>query len=109
LSSKEIGPEGEVTVALDVTNTGKRQGDEVVQLYINDEISSVTRPVKELKGFEKVKLEPGETKKVQFKLTPEHLSLLDESLNRIVEPGKFSVMVGSSSENIRLKGEFEVK
>ncbi len=109
LSSKEIGPEGEVTITLDVTNTGKRQGDEVVQLYINDVISSVTRPAIELKGFEKVKLDPGQTKKVQFKLTTEHLSFLDQSLNRIVEPGKFSVMVGSSSGNIRLKGEFEVK
>ena len=109
ISPDEIEPEGDIRIGLNVTNTGKLRGAEVVQLYINDAISSVTRPVKELKGFEKVFLEPGETKKVEFLLTPGHLSFLDKDLNRIVEPGKFSVMVGSSSEKIRLKGEFIVK
>lgn len=103
------GPEGEFHISLDVTNTGGRSGAEVVQLYINDVIGSVTRPVKELKGFEKVILNPGEKKSVSFTLTPDQLSFIDQNLNRIVEPGTFAVMVGSSSNDIRLKGEFEVK
>jgi beta-glucosidase len=103
------GPEGEFHVSLDVTNTGKRSGAEVVQLYIRDVISSVTRPVKELKGFKKVRLEPGENKKVEFIVGPEQLSFLDRNLNKVVEPGAFEVMVGSSSENIRLRGELKVK
>lgn len=105
----ESGPEGEFHVSLDVTNTGKRNGAEVVQLYIRDVISSVTRPVKELKGFEKVRLNPGEKQRVEFIIKPEHLSFLDRNLERVVEPGIFEVMVGSSSENIRLKGEITVK
>jgi beta-glucosidase len=103
------GPDGEFHISLDVTNTGTRSGAEVVQLYINDVIGSVTRPVKELKGFEKVMLNPGEKKNVTFTITSEQLSFLDQNLNRIVEPGTFAVMVGSSSNDIRLKGEFEVK
>ena len=109
LSSNEIGESGDVLVSMDIKNSGNRFGADVVQLYIKDFVSSVTRPVKELKGFEKVFLKPGESKKVEFLLTPEHLSLLDKDLNRIVEPGKFMVMVGSSSENIKLQGEFEVR
>ncbi|MCE5345168.1 MAG: glycoside hydrolase family 3 C-terminal domain-containing protein [Bacteroidales bacterium] len=109
LTPMQIGSEGEVHISLDVTNTGKRAGSEVVQLYINDVISSVTTPVKELRGFEKVTLNPGEKKRVEFTLTPDHLSLLDQNLKKIVEPGIFKVMVGSSSKDIRLNGEFEVK
>jgi beta-glucosidase len=109
ITPKEIGSAGEVFVSVDVKNTGKREGAEVVQLYINDEISSMSRPVKELKGFEKINLAAGEKKTVRFKLTPEHLSFLDRHLEPIVEPGMFKVMVGSSSKDIRLKGEFEVK
>jgi beta-glucosidase len=109
ITPQQIGSEGDVHISLDVTNTGDRAGSEVVQLYINDVISSVTTPVKELKGFEKVTLNPGEKGRVEFMLTPEHLSLLDQNLKRIVEPGMFEVMVGSSSKDIRLKGEFEVK
>lgn len=109
IAPKENGPQGDVLISLDVTNTGNRQGAEVVQLYINDIISSVNTPVKELQGFDKIMLNPGEKKKVEFTLKPEQLSFLDQNLKWVVEPGKFSVMVGSSSENIRLKGEFEVK
>jgi beta-glucosidase len=108
ITPERIEKNGDVHVSLSVTNTGKRAGSEVVQLYIKDVLSSVTRPAKELKGFEKIELEPSETKKVEFVLTPEQLSFIDKDLHRIVEPGKFLVMVGSSSENIRLKGEFEV-
>ena len=109
ISPEEIGPAGEVYVSVDVRNSGERDGKEVVQLYINDVISSMSTPVKELKGFEKLSLAPGEKKTVRFKLTPEHLSFLDRHLEPVVEPGMFDVMVGSSSEKIRLKGEFEVK
>jgi beta-glucosidase len=105
----EIGPAGEVYVSVDVKNTGKRDGDEVVQLYIDDVISSMSTPIKELEGFEKLRLAAGEKKTVRLKLTPEHLSFLDKNLEPVVEPGIFEVMVGSSSKDIRLKGEFEVK
>src|SRR4029078_5724734 len=80
-----------------VTNTGTRAGDEVVQLYIRDQVSSVTRPVKELRGFERVTLTPGESKRVPFTLGPDELSLIDRKMQRIVEPGRFDVMVGTSS------------
>jgi beta-glucosidase-like glycosyl hydrolase/peptidoglycan/xylan/chitin deacetylase (PgdA/CDA1 family) len=109
ITPEKIGPAGEVYVSVDVKNTGKRDGKEVVQLYINDVISSMSTPVKELKGFEKVSLTVGEKKTVKFKLTTEHLSFLDRNLETVVEPGTFDVMVGSSSGDIRLKGEFEVK
>lgn len=109
ITPKETGPSGEVFVSADVKNTGKRDGNEVVQLYIDDVISSMSRPVKELKGFEKLSLAAGETKTVRFKLTPGQLSFLDRNLEPVVEPGTFRMMVGSSSEDIRLKGEFEVK
>jgi beta-glucosidase len=109
ITPEKTGPAGEVYVSVDVKNTGKREGKEVVQLYINDVISSMSTPVRELKGFEKISLKPGEEKTVKFKLTPEQLSFLDRHLEPIVEPGIFEVMVGSSCEDIRLKGEFEVK
>jgi beta-glucosidase len=106
---KETSNKGEVEINVDVKNTGAVKGEEVVQLYINDIISSTSRPVKELKGYEKVSLDPGETKTINLKLTPEELSLLDRDMNVVVEPGIFEIMVGSSSADIRLKGEFEVK
>lgn len=106
---KEIGPAGDVYISADVKNTGKREGNEVVQLYINDVISSMSTPIKELKGFEKLSLAAGEKKTVRFKITSGQLSFLDRNLEPVVEPGLFKVMVGSSSEDIRLKGEFEVK
>ena len=108
ISEREIGSAGEVHISVDIKNTGGRSGDEVVQLYINDVISSVTTPVKELKGFEKVTLNPGEQKTVSFVLNSEHLCLLDRNLETMVEPGAFEIMVGSSSEDIRLTDSFEV-
>jgi beta-glucosidase len=105
----QTGVQGEVNISLEVTNSGTRSGAEVVQLYINDEISTVTTPVQELKGFEKVTLEAGEKKTVSFKLLPEDLSLFDKDMNFIVEPGTFKVMVGSSSKSIKLNGEFKVR
>jgi beta-glucosidase len=109
ITPDKTGPSGEVNVSVDIQNTGKRAGDETVQLYINDEISSMSTPVIALKGFEKVNLAAGEKKTLRFKLKPEHLSFLDRNLEPVVEPGIFKVMVGSSSKDIRLKGEFEVK
>jgi len=100
---------GEAEISLDVKNTGSRKGEEVVQLYINDVISSTSRPIKELKGYEKISLEPGETKTVKLKLLPEDLALYDRNMNFVVEPGTFKIMIGSSSQNIKLIGELEVK
>ena len=108
ITPEEIRSAGDVKVSVDVRNTGGREGCEVVQLYINDVISSVTTPVKELRGFEKVTLRPGEKKTVDFTLTPRHLSFIDANMKRIVEAGTFEVMIGASSEYIRLKGTFEV-
>jgi len=109
INPAETYPGGEVQITMDVKNTGKVKGDEVVQLYIQDVISSVSTPVKELKGFAKIPLEPGEIRKVNFKLTPEDLSLFDINMNQVVEPGVFHVMIGSSSNDIRLQGEFNIK
>jgi len=98
----------DVHIALDIRNSGDRAGAEVAQLYIRDMITSVTTPVKQLKGFSKVTLDPGETKTVYFTLTPDDLSLLNRQLVRVIEPGEFQVMIGHSSDDIRLKGSFEV-
>ncbi len=100
--------EGIVDVAVDIKNTGKRTGDEVVQLYINDEVSSVIRFEKELRGFERITLEPGESRTIHFMLSPDDLMMLDRDMKWIVEPGWFKVMVGSSSADIRQEGRFEI-
>lgn len=93
----KIRPSEQTTVSVDVTNTGKVPGDEVVQMYIRDEVSSVTRPVKELKGFERIMLEPGATKKVTFTITPQKLQFYNREMKRVVEPGTFQIMVGGNS------------
>jgi len=96
--------------AVDVTNTGKMAGDEIVQMYIRDDVSSVTRPVKELKGFARIHLKPGETKTVQFAITPDKLSFLNEDMKRVVEPGTFTILVGPSSvTNQLLTAKLEIK
>jgi beta-glucosidase len=100
VSSPVIGPGGRTSVTVDVTNTGSRTGDEVVQLYIRDLVSSVTRPTKELRGFERVTLRAGETKTVTFSLGPDELSLVDRRMQRVVEPGRFEIMVGASSARL---------
>jgi beta-glucosidase len=102
LNARMIGSRGSVDVSADVSNVGGLAGEEVVQLYIKDAISSVTRPLKELKGFQKIALRPGEKKTVRFTLTPEELSAYDQHMVRRVEPGTFHVMVGSSSRQIHL-------
>lgn len=104
-----IGVQGSVRLSCRVKNTGGVAGDEVVQLYLRDEVSSVTTYVKVLRGFERIHLKPGEEKEVSFVLTPQDLGLWNRDNRFVVEPGGFTVMVGSSSEDIRLKGRFEVK
>jgi beta-glucosidase len=93
-------PSATTIVSVDVTNTGSRGGEEVVQMYIGDEVSSVTRPVKELRGFERILLKPGETRTVSFKLGPEALQFYNRDMKRVVEPGKFMVMVGPNSAEL---------
>jgi beta-glucosidase len=95
-----IGPEGTAQVSVDVTNTSQVRGDEVVQLYIRDEISSVTRPIKELRGFRRISLDPGQTKPVEFSLGFEALSFLNRDMHRVVEPGDFKIMVGGNSVDL---------
>jgi len=95
-----IGTEGQAQVSVDVTNTGAVRGDEVVQLYIRDEVSSVTRPVKELRGFQRITLDPGETRTVHFTLGPAELSFLNRDMRRVVEPGTFRIMVGGNSVDL---------
>jgi beta-glucosidase len=97
VSPAQIGPGGQAKVSVTVTNTGKRAGDEVVQVYIRDLVSSVTRPIMELKDFKRISLSPGESKTVEFVITPDKLSFLDLHMNRTVEPGWFDIMVGTSS------------
>lgn len=97
ITRPKIKIDEETTVTVDVTNTGKRRGDEVAQMYIRDETSSVTRPVKELKDFARVSLEPNETKSITFKITPSKLAFYDRDMKRVVEPGTFQIMVGGNS------------
>ena len=107
LSAPRINTTGKVTATVDVENTGRRPGDEVVQLYIRDPVASMTRPVKELKGFQRISLQPGEKKKVEFVLGPEHLGFWNREMRYVVEPGEFRVMVGSNSVDV-IEAKFEV-
>ena len=95
-----IGPLGRTTVSVDVTNSGTVRGDEVAQLYIRQDVSSVTRPVKELRGFRRITLNPGETKTVEFTLGPEELFYLNRDMRRVVEPGTFTIMLGGNSVDL---------
>lgn len=97
ISAAQIGPNGQTEVSITVKNTGARAGDEIVQLYLRDVVSSVTRPVLELKDFKRVALAAGESKTVTFTITPDKLALLDVNMQRVVEPGAFEIMVGPSS------------
>jgi beta-glucosidase len=113
-SNLQVSPEkgqsqGDVTVTVDVTNTGQRKGDDVVQLYLKDDISTVTTYEYDLRGFERISLNPGEKKTVTFTLHPDDLALLDKNMNWTVEPGTFQVWIGSSSMDIKLKKGFTVE
>ncbi len=103
LTKKKIHTTGSTQVLVDVTNTGKREGEEVIQLYIRDLVSSVTRPIKELKGFRKVSLQPGETRTVALDITPDSLAFFDVNMRYVVEPGDFEIMVGTSSRDVDLQ------
>jgi len=103
LEKKEIRAGLSTRVLVDVKNTGKRAGTEVVQLYVRDCVSSVTRPVKELKGFQKIVLRPDESRTVALELTPESLAFYDVHMKYTVEPGEFEIMVGNSSRDSDLQ------
>jgi beta-glucosidase len=113
-SNLQVSPEsehgqGDIQVTVDVTNTGQRKGDDVVELFLKQEVSSVTTYEFDLRGFDRVPLNPGEKKTVSFTLHPDDLAILDKNMNWTVEPGKFQVMIGHSSEDINLKKEFVVE
>ena len=108
ISPLRQGVQGDINISCKIKNTGKIKGDEVVQLYLRDEVSSVTTYTKVLRGFERISLEAGEEQMVHFRLRPQDLGLWDKNMNFRVEPGKFKVMIGSSSTDIRLHGRFEI-
>jgi beta-glucosidase len=107
LSAASIRPGEALRVTIPVTNSGARAGEEVVQLYVRDPIASVERPVKELRGFVRLSLDPGQTRRVTFTLAPEQLAFWQAG-KWIVEPGRIELMVGSSSEDIRATGHFDI-
>jgi beta-glucosidase len=108
ISPETSGPNGQFNISAEIENTGNRAGSEVVQLYIRDKISTVVRPVKELKGFTRIWLEPGESATVSFTLTHDELKMLDKHLDWVVEPGEFTILLGSSSDDIRLEGTLHI-
>lgn len=109
ISTENISDKVIINVYVDVENVGFCEGDEVVQLYLHDELSSVARPLRELKDFQRISLKPTENIQVLFTLLYEDLALWDKEMKFIVEPGWFRVMIGSSSKDIRLEGRFEIK
>jgi beta-glucosidase len=108
LSESSIRLNGSVRVFADIRNTGSVKGDEVVQLYIHYTVGSVSMPLKELKGFKRITVEPGKTKTVVFDLTPELLSMWNKDMKWVVEPGVFEILVGGSSDDVRLKADLVV-
>jgi beta-glucosidase len=108
LSAEKVAIGGEITVEADLTNTGQRDGEEVVQLYTRHTLASVTRPIQELRGFRRVYLEPGETKTVRFTLNTHQLAFYDREMRCVVEPGTVAVMLGTSSADLPLSGSVEL-
>ncbi len=107
VSSNKISSSEDLLVSVDVENVGNKEGDEIVQLYIHDVVASVTRPVKELKGFRRISLDPDEKKRVEFILKPENLGFYDKNMEYVVEPGRFKIMVGGNSVDL-MRTTFEV-
>ena len=101
--TKEVKLDELLHVSCDVKNVGDRDGDEVVQVYVRDEFASMLRPIKELAGFGRVHLKSGESKQVEFTMKPDQFAFLDNDMNWVVEAGEITVMVGASSEDIRLR------
>ena len=97
-----------LTVSFDLSNTGKYAGEEVAQLYLRQMVSQPIRPVKELKGFQKIMLQPGETKKITFTIDREKLAFYNEQLEHVTQPGEFRLMIGSASDDIRLQDSFNL-
>ena len=106
VSDTAVPVDGSVDISCTIKNSGDRAGDEIVQLYLHDVVASITRPVKELKGFARLSLMPGEAKRVIFTVSADLLSFTGIDYKRIIEPGIINVMIGSSSKDIRLEGEF---
>ena len=106
LSSTEIPIDGEIEISCVIKNTGKIKGDEIVQLYIHDPVASITRPVKELKGFKRITLLPDEAKKIIFTMSADMFAFTGKDYIKVVEPGEIKIMIGASSEEIRLEGSF---
>jgi beta-glucosidase len=104
-----VAPNGEARISFALANSGARAGKEVAQVYIREEVSSVTTPVMKLAGFEKVELAPGQTRRIVMTIASSELELWNRAMKRVVEPGMFSVMVGASAEEIKLRGKFEVR
>src|SRR5437762_1892241 len=109
LHKNNITQKDSAIVTCTIKNAGNKNGDEVVQLYIHDLLASVSRPVMELKGFQRILLNAGESKEISFIITPEMLSMLDKDLKTVIEPGDFRIMIGASSRDIRLKQTLTVK
>jgi beta-glucosidase len=108
ITPEQVRSDGTISIKVDIENTGDRRGDEVVQLYVNDPVASITRPVKELKGFKRVSLEPSQKKTIDFELPVQTLGFYDNDMNFIVEPGAFKMMVGPSASDVLLEGQLEV-
>ncbi len=108
VSPQQQNSKGDIEIGVEITNVGKFKGDEVVQLYVKDLVSSVTTYDSILRGFERINLNPGETKKVSFKLNPDHLAILDKNMNWTVEPGQFEIRIGTSSEDIKLSKKITI-
>lgn len=100
VNSQKANINENIKVSIDITNSGRIAGSEIVQLYLRDQVASVTRPVKELKGFQKIDLNPGETRTIEFMITQEMLSFYDANMKKIIEPGMFDVMIGGNSEDV---------
>jgi beta-glucosidase len=100
--------QGNILVSFEVKNTGDREGDEVVQLYTHQQVTDVTTYEKNLRGFERVHLKPAETKTISFVLTPDDLAIWNRDMHFETQPGRFKVMIGASSEDIKLNGIFEL-
>jgi beta-glucosidase len=108
ISPTQVDSRGQVEIRCEVTNVGEMAGDEVVQLYLHDRESTITRPVKQLAGFKRVTLEPGESCRVEFSVKMSQLGFYNRAMEFVVEPGKMDVMIGNSSADIHLTGEFEI-
>ena len=109
LSSPAIKSNQSVNVSVEVANTGKADGEEVIQLYVGDDMSSLARPAKELKGYAKISLKQGEKKTVNFTLTPTDFSFYNKDMKWVLEPGTFSIMVGASSADIKFTEKLSIQ